>query len=114
MAKKLIRLTESDLHRIVKESVKRILRESRESSCIHTLEYMCEHYNDSYRLCVGINEVLESLTNGRNPYTIKARRILSTAVQNMEGDVNKIKQLVYQAIKELENANKVAPDWETV
>lgn len=27
MAKKLVRLTESDLHRIVKESVKRVLRE---------------------------------------------------------------------------------------
>jgi hypothetical protein len=30
MAKKLIRLTESDLHRIVKESVKRVLREDME------------------------------------------------------------------------------------
>jgi archaellum component FlaC len=48
--------------------------------------------------------VLESLTNGRNPYTIKARRILSTAVQDVNGDVNGIKTLVYQAIEELKNA----------
>jgi hypothetical protein len=32
MAKKLIRLTESDLHRIVKESVKKVLKEAREGS----------------------------------------------------------------------------------
>jgi S-ribosylhomocysteine lyase LuxS involved in autoinducer biosynthesis len=32
MNKKLIRLTESDLHRIVKESVKRILRENKDTN----------------------------------------------------------------------------------
>ena len=104
MAKKLIRLTEGDLHKIVKESVKRVLRESRESQEIHILTQACKNFNDSYRLCAAINEVLESLTNGRNPYTIKARRLLSTAVQDVNGDVNGIKTLVYQAIEELKNA----------
>ena len=47
MNKKLIRLTEADLHRIVKESVKKILRENRQ---------MIREFNDE----VGVEETFET------------------------------------------------------
>ena len=47
MAKKLIRLTESDLHRIVKESVKRILREEDRDDSIDDWQNIYSSYYDS-------------------------------------------------------------------
>jgi hypothetical protein len=51
--KKIVRLTESDLHRIVKESVKRALNESNES---HLLKVLCyELINNSGKLKPKVN-----------------------------------------------------------
>ena len=47
--KKPIILTESDLHRIVKESVKRILREERESSWLTEMDNLVSKWHEPYR-----------------------------------------------------------------
>ena len=60
MNKKLIRLTESDLHRIVKESVKRVLRESNEST----------PSDIAYGLMVMLGEIHNELMRGGDPVTI--------------------------------------------
>ena len=52
MNKKLIRLTESDLHRIVKESVKKILKESRLKSNLNLIPSL----NNSYGLIEHMGE----------------------------------------------------------
>ena len=46
MAKKLIRLTESDLHRIVKESVNRILNEMDEGKVVNNKPYFKSSWSD--------------------------------------------------------------------
>lgn len=63
MNKKLIRLTESDLHRIIKESVNKILKESYEE----------EYYQMGYTQ--GIESVIEWLKTHINDYLVKGRDI---------------------------------------
>ena len=53
MNKKLVRLTESDLHRIVKESVKRTIRESNEEISIN------EYFEELLMACKSQNKVNE-------------------------------------------------------
>ena len=60
MNKKLIRLTESDLHRIVKESVNRVLKESNGST----------PRNIAYGLMVMLGDIQNELMRGGDPVTI--------------------------------------------
>ena len=46
--KKTIRLTESDLHRIVKESVKRVLKEDSDEDVYSQVKMLCERFIDIF------------------------------------------------------------------
>lgn len=46
MNKKLIRLTESDLHKIVKESVKRVLNEDETNEVEDTIVYLSKEFTE--------------------------------------------------------------------
>ena len=62
MNKKLIRLTESDLHRIVKESVKRVLKESYESEREAAWRRQWREAYDAGRTNMGFYEYLEYMS----------------------------------------------------
>ena len=63
MAKKLIRLTESDLHRIIKESVTKILKESTEPSVVSVLLNTYDKYDDDYDSELEYDDCMESLNS---------------------------------------------------
>ena len=48
MNKKLIRLTESDLHRIVKESLNRVLKESKYEDGYDSGQFLCQTQIEMY------------------------------------------------------------------
>ena len=55
MSKRTIRLTESDLHNIIKESVNNIIKESSENEQeVHNKIW--EHLTDAYNWCLNLNE----------------------------------------------------------
>ena len=75
MNKKLIRLTESDLHKIVKESVDRILKESYdivEPYCFET-DREEQWYQVGYNQ--GLDYAIEWLKDHINDYLVKGRDI---------------------------------------
>ena len=88
MNKKLIRLTESDLHRIVKESVNRVIKE--------------EHYNDAAALPY-ITKAFDELINkiGNAAVAINGES-WDAAISN--DPFSKALKLIYQAKRVLLNA----------
>ena len=55
MNKKLIRLTESDLHRVIKESVNKVQNESIDQEC-EGHKKMWSYINDAYNYCLNFTE----------------------------------------------------------
>ena len=74
--KKLIRLTESDLHRIVKRSVNKVLNESIEQER-EDYKQMWSHINDAYNYCL-------NFTEGRDLYMKAFEEQIFPILQNID------------------------------
>ena len=94
MNKKLIKLTETDLHRIVKESVKKVLKES---NITPNLEQDMERYRDNPK------RFMYTL----NAFGMRYESILKDAEKMGLDDIAEVaKQRLYQIADEMEKARE--------
>lgn len=97
MNKKLIRLTESDLHRIVNESVKRIVKESHNNEILDAL----------YALQIALNDVLESCSSKTSRINQWATRVSQEAdeiVNKYETQLNSYDSDPYKKMGRMDTA----------
>ena len=97
MNKKLIRLTESDLHRIVNESVKRIVKESHNNDILDAL----------YALQIALNDVLESCSSKTSRINQWATRVSQEAdeiVNKYETQLNSYDSDPYKKMGRMDTA----------
>ena len=95
MNKKLIRLTENDLHKIVKESVNRILNETIPST-VASKEDAIDYINGVFDMCEELKEMgSNSLSMGNiHPYEKVYRKYYSNWESAINGDYPRKRELI--------------------
>ena len=113
MNKKLIRLTESDLHRIVKESVKKVIKEENEPSKDYTQYY--ELFEGLYKTVFSAYQKLKATFDFREleamQYSGKELpTIIAGAVESMRESSSRLKNVI-QEIEEPSDSYNEPEDW---